>query len=104
MVLDIIGDFTVLIVRDIAEDPRSGAHEDFREQLTEVAQDTVDFDRKTSAADRLPGITGAGCRFDACLGRPPAGERAATGLPVGGRVQTDRAQWICNTASRLKPR
>ncbi|MEU8260443.1 helicase-related protein [Micromonospora sp. NPDC048999] len=43
--------FINLYVRDTAEDPARGAHEDFREQLTEVAQDLVDFPRETSATD-----------------------------------------------------
>lgn len=41
----------VLYVRNTAEDPGRGAHEDFREQLIEVAQDVVDFSPQASAAD-----------------------------------------------------
>ena len=45
--------FIVLYVRGTAEDPDSGAHEDFREQLTEVAQDVKYFDATTSGEDVL---------------------------------------------------
>ncbi|RUL93208.1 DEAD/DEAH box helicase [Verrucosispora sp. FIM060022] len=43
--------FLVLYVTDTAEDPGRGAHEDFREQLIEVAQDAVDFGPHATAAD-----------------------------------------------------
>ncbi|WP_170863301.1 DEAD/DEAH box helicase [Micromonospora sediminimaris] len=45
--------FIVLYVRGTGEDPDNGAHEDFREQLIEVAQDIVDFGPDTSGADLL---------------------------------------------------
>ncbi|WP_433285541.1 DEAD/DEAH box helicase [Micromonospora sp. CA-244673] len=45
--------FIVLYVSGTGEDPDNGAHEDFREQLLDVAQDIVDFGPDTSGADLL---------------------------------------------------
>jgi len=45
--------FIILYVRGTAEDPANGAHEDFREELTEVAQDIRCFGGNASAADLL---------------------------------------------------
>lgn len=45
--------FFVLYARGTSEDPRMGAHEDFREQLTVVAQDLKDFAARTTLADLL---------------------------------------------------
>jgi superfamily II DNA or RNA helicase len=45
--------FIILYVRGTAKDPDSGAHEDFREELVDVAQEIIDFDRVPSGADLL---------------------------------------------------
>jgi RNA polymerase primary sigma factor len=45
--------FVILYVAGTAEDPGGGAHEDFCEQLIDVAQDLRYFDQTTSSAQLL---------------------------------------------------
>ncbi|MBX6721917.1 MAG: DEAD/DEAH box helicase [Dactylosporangium sp.] len=45
--------FIILYARGTVEDPANGAHEDFREELTEVAEDIRCFDGDAWAADLL---------------------------------------------------